>query len=77
MKGDLIVHVIHVAGNCMKELGIDGLYIGYFPEGVMSLKYHLEMLPRYVGAWDILGGIDKWIRNWWGCQPLIKLYHMG
>ena len=35
------------------------------------------MLPLDVGSLDILYGIETWIRDWWGCQTLIKLDHMG
>ena len=43
----------------------------------MAEKCRLEMLPPYIGALYKAGGIEKWIRNWWGRQPLIKLYHVG
>ena len=36
MRGDLIVHVIHVVGTWMKELGITSLSRGEFLEGVMG-----------------------------------------
>ena len=64
MKVYLIVHVIHVAGTRMKELGIDGLSIGDFLEGVMAGKMPLEILPLDFLALEREGGIKKWIRNW-------------
>ena len=35
------------------------------------------MLTLDVGELVRAGDLDKWIINWWGCQPLIKLDHMG
>ena len=43
----------------------------------MAGKYSLGVLPLDVGALDRAGGIYQWIINWWGCQPLIKLDHVG
>ena len=77
MKSDLIVHVIHVAGTQMKKLGIDVLSRGEFLEEFIAVKYHLDMLPLDVGALHRAIRLEKWIRNWWGCQPLVKLYHVG
>ena len=57
----------------MKEVVIVGLYRGEFLEGVMAVKYIMEMLPLDVGALDIGIGLEQLIRNWWGCQPPIKL----
>ena len=77
MKGDLIVHVIHVAGTWMKELGIYGLSRGNLLYGVMAGKCTLEILPLNVRALDILGRLKQRIRNYWGCQPPIKLDQVG
>ena len=61
----------------MKELVIDGLSIYEFLEGVMDKKKTLYILPLYIGLLDRAGKIYKWIINWWGCQPLIKVVSRG
>ena len=50
MKGDLIVHLIHMEDTWMKELVIHILYRGEFLERVMVAKYPLEILPLDIGA---------------------------
>ena len=77
IKGDIIVHMIHVTGTRMKELRIDDFSRGEFLEGVMAGKDHLEMLTLDVEALNRAGGLKQLIRNWQGCQPLIKLDHLG
>ena len=77
MKGGLIVHATHLEGTRMKEFLIDDLYRGDFLEGVMAVKYPLEMMPLKVVELDRAGRVDQWIKHWWGCQPLIKLDHVG
>ena len=44
-----IVHVIHVAGTCMKEAGVDGLSQGDFLQGIMAGNHPLEYLPLNQG----------------------------
>ena len=72
MKGDLIVHVIHVTGTRMKELGIGGLSRGDLLEDVVDGKYPFSMLPLYFEALERLVGLEQWIRYWWVCHPLIN-----
>ena len=63
MKGGLIVHATHLEGTRMKEFLIDDLYRGDFLEGVMAVKYPLEMMPLKVVELDRAGRVDQWIKH--------------
>ena len=73
MAGDLIIHVIHIAGTRMKETGIDGLSRGDFLEGIMAGGDPLSYLPLDQGAIEREPTVENWIRDWWGRSELTKL----
>jgi hypothetical protein len=83
MRSSCILHVIHVAGTKMKEVGIDGLSWGDFFEGMMTRASNpISFVPFHLGA-DIRtqGRLSMWVRSWWvdqegnpwGDAPLITL----
>jgi len=64
--GDLILHVIHVAGTRMKEWGVDGLSRGDLLEGMMSGLDPLLFIPLSEGANERSSGkVEDWVRSWW------------
>ena len=64
--GDLILHVIHVAGTCMKTWGVDGLSRGELLEGMMSGEDPLSFIPMAKGANErSQGKVGAWVRSWW------------
>ena len=74
MKGDLIVHMVHVAGTRMKCSGIDGLSRGDLLVGIMAHKDPLSYFPIGLDADERSGGyISKWLKTWWGPKTLLQL----
>ena len=64
--GDLILHVIHVAGTRMKAWGIDGLSRGDNLDGMFGGKDPLSFIPLDKGADQRADGkIKRWIDSWW------------
>ena len=45
-----ILHIIHIAGTRMKELGIDGMSRGDFLEGMMKDEDPLQYVPLNKGV---------------------------
>ena len=43
----------------------------------MSVKDTLDVLPMGIGALDRVGRLYQWTKHLWGCQPLMKLDHVG
>ena len=66
MRGELILHVIHITCTQMIEAGIDGLSRGNNLGDVTRVINHLHFVPLYQGAVMILAKLDPWIRTWWG-----------
>ena len=65
-KGELIVHVIHIAGTRMKAMGVDGLSRGDLLDGMMAGQDPLSFVPLSLDADERSGGlVDRWIRSWW------------
>ena len=50
MRGDMVLHFIHVAGTQIIESGIDGLYRGDKLVGIMRGLKTLQFVPLYQGA---------------------------
>ena len=62
--GDLILHVIHVAGTWMKVWGVDGLSGGDLFEGMMAGKDPFSFIPLLEGTNErSKGRVDRWIRS--------------
>jgi hypothetical protein len=76
-EGDIILHVVHVAGTRMKEWGVDGLSRGDMLEGMMVGKDPLSFIPLDKGAGErSQDKLEDWIRSWWDKawpQPLVTL----
>ena len=65
-KGDLILHVIWIAGTRMKAMGVDGLSRGDLVDGMMAGMDPLSFVPVAQGADErSRGGVSTWIRSWW------------
>lgn len=78
IAGNLIVHVVHVAGTRMKAAGIDGLSRGDMLEGMLLGRDPLQYVPLDKGALERSGGaVEEWIRSWWGGGNLVTLRPEG
>jgi hypothetical protein len=65
MKGDLKLHVIHVAGTRMQEEGADGASRGDQSSGVMSGTHILQYIPLHLSALDVAPKLEEWLRSCW------------
>jgi hypothetical protein len=64
--GGVEVHVIHVAGTRMKEMGIDGLSRGDLMDGMMGGQDPLSFFPFDEGANErSKGKVKSWVEGWW------------
>ena len=64
--GDLILHVIHMAGTRMKAWGVEGLSRGDLLEGMISGEDPFSFIPLAEGANERLQGkVGAWVRSWW------------
>ena len=64
--GDLILHVIHVAGTRMKVCGVDGLSRGDLLEGMMVGLDPTLFIPLAEGSNKrSRGKAEDWVRSWW------------
>jgi len=64
VRTELIVHVIHVAGTRMIEVGVDGLSRGSTHEGIMSGRNMLEFMPLHLTAMERSLELEGWIKSW-------------
>ena len=59
-----ILHVICIAGTCMKRVGIDGLSRGDFLEGMMTRMNPLDYIPLNEGAGVRSNGrVEDWVQS--------------
>ena len=69
-EGNLILHVVHIAGTRMKEWGVDGLSRGDLLDGMMAGKDPLSFIPLNKGADERSNGaVKRWISQWWNVWP--------
>ena len=47
MRGEMILHAIHITGTRMIEAGIDGIYRGDNLGGIVRGLNHLQSVPLY------------------------------
>lgn len=73
MQGNLILHVIRIAGTRMNECGIDGLSRGDILEGMMAGVDPLLFTSLASGPLDRVPQLENWIQSWWGPSPLVTL----
>ena len=66
MRGEMILHVVHIAGTQMIEAGIDGLSRGKNLGGMMRGMNPLQFFLLDQGAVARSGKLELWIRTWWG-----------
>jgi hypothetical protein len=72
MHGQIILHVVHVAGTRMIVQGTDGLSRGDFSSGVMSGMAMLQFVPLHQSAFDRSDAVLPWLREW-APDPLITV----
>jgi hypothetical protein len=79
MKGELVLHVVHVAGTRMIEEGADGGSRGDLTQGAMAGHSVLDFVPLHLSALDRSDNLEQWIRSWWddGRGELLKLSPEG
>jgi hypothetical protein len=65
MRGDLKLHVIHVAGTRMQIEGADGSSRGDQSSGVMNGTHVLHYVPLHKGALEVAPKLEDWIRRCW------------
>jgi hypothetical protein len=65
MKGELLLHMVHVAGTRMMEEGADGSSRGDHTAGVMSGKSVLKFVPLQISAPDAEPKLVDWFRSCW------------
>ena len=65
MKGDLLLHVIHVAGTRMIEEGADGGSRGDLSQGAMAGHSVIDFVPLHLSALERSSELEPWIRSWW------------
>jgi hypothetical protein len=65
MKGDLVLHVIHVSGTRMEGEGADGASRGLFTTGVMAGHHVLEYIPLSQSALEEEPGLKDWLEKCW------------
>ena len=75
MRGELILHILHISGTSMIESGIYGLYRGNNIEGKMRGLDPLQFVSLGKGDIEISDNLDIWLRSWWG-DTLMPLYAM-
>ena len=75
MKGNTILHLIHIAGTQMIACGIDGLSRGITIEGVMTGDQLLEHVPLHLGCMQRNKEIEPWIRSAWPTKECSSLKH--
>jgi hypothetical protein len=65
MKGNLILHMIHVAGTRMQEEGADGASRGDHSTGAMNGTSVLNYVPLHRDAISLEPGVKTWLeKNW-------------
>jgi hypothetical protein len=65
MAGDLILHVVHVAGTQMVAEGADGGSRGDLNQGVMAGQLILDFVPLHLTALERSDKVEKWVWSRW------------
>jgi hypothetical protein len=65
MAGDLVLHVIHVAGTRMIAEGADGGSRGDMNQGVMAGQPILDFIPLHLSALERSNKVEAWVHSWW------------
>jgi hypothetical protein len=64
MKGQLFIHLIHVAGTRMIWSGVDGLSRGDHNGGVMAGEDMLSFVPLSQSAAERSSSLLPWVKKW-------------
>jgi len=65
MHGEVILHLVHVAGRRMISQGTDGLSRGLSSEGAMGGQDFLSFVPLHIGALDREPDtVKEWVESW-------------
>ena len=73
MVGDVMIHIIHVAGTRMIRSGVDGLSRADKTAGVMKGESMLQHVPLHQFPNEREPELEGWFRAWWPekqCGPL-------
>lgn len=65
MDGQLLLHVVHVAGTRMVEEGADGGSRGDLTQGAMAGHSVIDFVPLHLSALERSPTLEPWIRSWW------------
>lgn len=66
MFKDIHIHMVHVAGTRIIELGFDGLSRGDFDAGIMTGDRLLDHIPLHLGALQREPKLSEWLHSWMG-----------
>ena len=76
--GEIILHVIHVAGTRMKSWVVDGLSRGDLMEVIMGVKDPLSFIPLASGETErSQGSVKNWVDSWWAEWSDVSLTKVG
>ena len=73
MQGNIILHVIHVAGTRMISQGTDALSRGDLQEGVMAGQGMLTFVPLQLNVMERSGAVLEWVRSWAPDKEIVPL----
>ena len=76
MKGNLILHMVHVAGTRMQFEGADGSSRGDQNTGVMRGNPVLKYVPLHLSAPEVQWGLVDWLRSCWDVKQG-PLHHLS
>ena len=76
MRGNLILHVIHIAGTRMIRMGIDGLSRGDNHEGVASGRNMVEFMDLHLSAFERSTSLKNWLWETWRSDLWGKLHEL-
>jgi hypothetical protein len=65
MKGDLLLHVVHIAGTRMIEEGADSGSQGDLSQGAMAGHLIIDFVWLHLSALERFPSLEQWIQSWW------------
>ena len=71
IQGDLILYLVHISGERMREYSIDALLKSFPTEGFIEGEKMLLFLPLHKSAVKRSGGFLSWIRSWWSKEKVM------
>ena len=63
MKGELALHIVHIAGTCMIKSGIDGLSRNNHLTGMARGLITFQVVPLEIGSVERSKGVATWMRS--------------